>query len=93
MYFINSTIYVEDADGNTVGEVRQRFHVWQRNYDIYLDRRQIAAINSPLLAWEFAIRDEQGGLSYLILPRCISCQIYQSIGLIRNLNASAVYHE
>ena len=61
MYLINSTIFVEDADGNVVGEVRQRFHVWQRNYDIYLDRQQFAAINSPLLAWEFAIRDESGG--------------------------------
>ena len=61
MYLINSTIYVEDGEGNVVGEVRQRFHVWQRNYDIYLDKRQVAAINSPLLAWEFAIKDEQGG--------------------------------
>lgn len=65
MYLVNSTIYVEDGEGNVVGEVRQRFHVWQRNYDIYLDKRQIAAINSPLLAWEFAIKDEQGGMYVL----------------------------
>ena len=68
MYFVNSTIYVEDAEGEVIGEVRQRFHLWQRNYDIYLDRRQIAVINSPLMAWEFAIKDAQGGLS--------SCFIY-----------------
>lgn len=61
MYIINSTIYIEDGRGAPVGEVRQRFHVWQRNYDVYLGRRQIAAINSPLLAWEFALRDEDGG--------------------------------
>lgn len=66
MYFINSTIFVEDGEGQTVGEVRQRFHVWQRNYDIYLGKQQVAVINSPLLAWEFAIKDAQGGVLALI---------------------------
>lgn len=61
MYLVNSTIHVEDGAGQQVGEVRQRFHLWQRNYDIYLGRRQVASINSPLLAWEFALRDESGG--------------------------------
>ena len=41
--------------------MRQRFHVWQRNYDVYLGKQQVAAINSPLLAWEFAVKDAQGG--------------------------------
>ena len=71
MYFVNSTIYVENAEGEVIGEVRQRFHLWQRNYDIYLDRRQIAVINSPLLAWEFAIKDAQGGLFACFLSVCI----------------------
>ncbi len=70
MYFVNSTIYVEDAEGEVIGEVRQRFHLWQRNYDIYLDRRQIAVINSPLLAWEFAIKDANGG-GHAIIPAAL----------------------
>ena len=61
MYLVNSHIYVEDGEGAVIGEVRQRFHLWQRNYDLYLGKRQIATINSPLLAWEFALRDENGG--------------------------------
>ena len=60
-YLINSTIYIENGDGEVIGEVRQKWHLWQRNYDVFLDRRQIAAINSPLLAWEFALKDESGG--------------------------------
>ncbi len=42
-------------------QVRQRFHVWRRNYDVYLGRQQCAVINSPLLAWEFAVKDAEGG--------------------------------
>lgn len=29
-YWISSTIYVEDGEGNRVGEVRQRWHLWKR---------------------------------------------------------------
>jgi len=47
-------------------QVRQRFHVWQRNYDVYLGKQQVAAINSPLLAWEFAVKDAQGGMPDLV---------------------------
>ncbi len=35
-YFINSTILIEDGEGNVVGEVHQRWHLWRRNYDLYL---------------------------------------------------------
>lgn len=81
MYFVNSTIYVEDAEGEVIGEVRQRFHLWQRNYDIYLDRRQIAVINSPLLAWEFAIKDAAGGM-YPIASNPVSSKPV-SVGQLR----------
>ena len=70
MYLVNSHIYVEDGAGTLIGEVRQRFHLWQRNYDLYLGKRQIATIKSPLLAWEFALRDENGGEQHLTLCRC-----------------------
>ena len=46
---------------SVIGEVRQRWHLWQRNYELFLGKRQFAAVNSGLLAWEFVLRDEQGG--------------------------------
>ena len=61
MYLINSTIFVEDGEGNVVGEVRQNFHVWQRNYSLFLGKRQFASINGGLLAWEFVLKDQDGG--------------------------------
>ena len=60
-YFINSSIYVEDGEGSTIGEVQQRWHLWQRNYDLYIDRKQYATINSGLWAWEFLLKDRDGG--------------------------------
>ena len=60
-YFINSSIFVEDGEGNTIGEVQQRWHLWQRNYDLYIDRKQYATINSGLWAWEFLLKDKDGG--------------------------------
>ena len=61
MYLINSTIIVEDGEGNEIGEVKQRWHLWKRKYDLYLGRRQFADIQGNFLAWEFVLRDEQGG--------------------------------
>ncbi|DBA72062.1 TPA: hypothetical protein ACH3X2_010794 [Trebouxia sp. C0005] len=65
-YFINSSIFVEDGEGNTIGEVQQRWHLWQRNYDLYIDRKQYATINSGLWAWEFLLKDKDGGPMALI---------------------------
>lgn len=65
-YFINSTILVEDGAGEVVGEVHQRWHLWQRNYDLYAGRRQFAAINGSFLAWEFVLRDQKEGVLALI---------------------------
>lgn len=61
MYLINSTIFVEDGEDNVVGEVHQRWHLWKRNYDLYLNRNQFASIEGNFLAWEFVLRDESGG--------------------------------
>jgi len=32
-----------------------------RRYDLYMDQRQFAEIDGPLLAWEFVLRDKDGG--------------------------------
>jgi hypothetical protein len=56
--------------GEVVGEVRQRWHAWRRNYDLYLGRRQFAAISGGFLAWEFELKDAQDNTLALI-DRCV----------------------
>ena len=68
MYLINSTIIVEDGEGNAIGEVKQRWHLWKRKYDLYFGRRQFADIQGNFLAWEFVLRDENGGMHLLSTP-------------------------
>ncbi|KAF6252183.1 Scramblase-domain-containing protein [Scenedesmus sp. NREL 46B-D3] len=68
-YLINSYMYIEDPQGEAgeaVGEVRQRWHPWRRNYDLYLGRRQFAAISGGFLAWEFELKDAQNNTLALI---------------------------
>ena len=43
-----------------------RWHFWKRKYDLYLGKRQFAAIEGGFLAWEFALRDATGGTLALI---------------------------
>ena len=65
---------MEDGEGNTIGEVQQRWHLWQRNYDLYIDRKQYATINSGLWAWEFLLKDKDGGqytAACLHIPRTL----------------------
>jgi uncharacterized protein YxjI len=65
-YLISSTTYVETADGQAVGEVRQRWHPLRRNFDLYIGQQQYARISGPLLAWEFELTDDQGKTLALI---------------------------
>lgn len=53
---------IEDGAGAVVGEVHQRWHLWRRKYDLYLGKRQFAAIDGGFLAWDFTLRDESGGV-------------------------------
>ena len=57
---------IEDGEGTAVGEVQQRWHLWKRRYDLYLGRRQFAAIEGGLLAWDFELRDQAGQTLALI---------------------------
>ena len=65
-YLISSTIEIEDASGEVLGEVKQRWHLFRRNYDLYLNRNQFGEIKGNFLAWEFEITDEEGGTLALI---------------------------
>ena len=71
MYLLTSSIRVEDPEGRTIGEVFQRWHPLQRNYDLYRSSpagggRQFAEISGGFLAWEFELKDEAGGTLALI---------------------------
>lgn len=63
---INSRMILEDGEGNELGEIVQRWHLLRRKYDLYLDRRQVAEIDAPTLAWEFPLKDEQGNVLAVI---------------------------
>lgn len=65
-YLINSSMFIKNGDGDVVGEVHQRWHLWRRKYALYIDRTQFAAIDGGLLAWEFVMRDSKGGTLALI---------------------------
>lgn len=62
MYLISSTMYVEDGEGVVVGEIRQKWHLYKRNYDLFLGKTQFAEIAGTFLAWEFELKDAQGGV-------------------------------
>lgn len=46
--------------------MRQRWHPWRRRYDLFMGRRQFAAIDGPFLAWEFELKDAAGNTLALI---------------------------
>ncbi len=55
LYLVNSTTTIEDDSGEVVGEVVQKWHPLRRKYELFIDKVQVAAIDSPLLAWEFTL--------------------------------------
>eukprot|EP01113_Clastostelium_recurvatum_P037294 TRINITY_DN5432_c0_g2_i2.p1 TRINITY_DN5432_c0_g2~~TRINITY_DN5432_c0_g2_i2.p1 ORF type:complete len:437 (-),score=163.23 TRINITY_DN5432_c0_g2_i2:124-1434(-) len=61
VHVISSTMYVYNPIGEEIGQIFQRFHVLRRKYDIYLQKKQIAEIDMPMLSWDFVLKDEEGG--------------------------------
>lgn len=60
IWFINSTIFAE-IDGKVVGFVKRRWHLWRRNYDLYIGNKQFAVVENPgLWNWTFTLKDENG---------------------------------
>ena len=47
-------------------QVHRRWSMLQRNYDLYLEKKQFAAITGNFLAWEFELKDGNGGTLGLI---------------------------
>ncbi|RMZ52650.1 hypothetical protein APUTEX25_000769 [Auxenochlorella protothecoides] len=65
-YFISSTMYIEDGAGEKLGEVQQQWHLWRRNYALFVGSRQFSAIGGGFLAWDFELKDEAGNTMALI---------------------------
>lgn len=56
-------MFIENGQGDVLGEIQQRWHAWRRNYDLYINKTQFARIEGNFLAWEFELKDEKGGES------------------------------
>lgn len=60
--------------------MRQRWHLWRRKYDLFIGKRQFAAIDGGFLAWEFELKDAVGNTLALI-DRCVYRPHKTSLGL------------
>lgn len=56
--------------------MRQRWHPWRRRYDLFMGKRQFAAIDGPFLAWEFELKDG-GGNTLALIDRCVCVYVCQ----------------
>ncbi|KAK9732477.1 hypothetical protein RND81_04G002700 [Saponaria officinalis] len=59
------TAFITDATGNElfreIGVVHQRWHLWRRIYDLYLENKQFAVVENPgLWCWTFTLKDANG---------------------------------
>lgn len=60
LYLISTSIQVQTADAEHLGEVHMHWHAWRRRYRLYTDRTQFANIDQGFLAVDFDMRDENG---------------------------------
>ncbi|XP_015067436.1 altered inheritance rate of mitochondria protein 25 [Solanum pennellii] len=59
-WWINSSIYAE-INGEEVGVVHRRWHLWRRIYDLYLGNKQFAVVENPgFWNWTFTLKDIDG---------------------------------
>jgi len=65
-YLISSTMHVDDGAGNPLGDIQGEWHPLYRKYALFRDKQQFAAIQGMMLAWEFELRDNAGGLLALV---------------------------
>ncbi|KAJ0241740.1 Phospholipid scramblase [Hirschfeldia incana] len=59
-WWITSSIYAE-IDGEEIGVVHRRWHLWRRIYDLYLGNEQFAVVENPgFWNWTFTVKDAEG---------------------------------
>ena len=59
-WFLNSEIRVYNAKDELLGEVKQVWHLWRRQYELFIGKKQFAAIDTGFLGWDFQLVDDQG---------------------------------
>ncbi|KAI8992309.1 Scramblase-domain-containing protein [Pilobolus umbonatus] len=59
---INSKIMIYTEEDELIGEVHQRWNLVRRKYDLFVGSKQFAAIDTPILGWDFNLQDENGGV-------------------------------
>ncbi|KZV24161.1 altered inheritance rate of mitochondria protein 25 [Dorcoceras hygrometricum] len=61
-WWITSSIYAE-INGQEVGVVHRRWHLWRRIYDLYLGNKQFAVVENPgFWNWTFTLKDIDGNV-------------------------------
>uniref|UniRef100_A0A1J3JQM9 Phospholipid scramblase n=1 Tax=Noccaea caerulescens TaxID=107243 RepID=A0A1J3JQM9_NOCCA len=59
-WWITSSIYAE-IDGEEIGVVHRRWHLWRRIYDLYLGNKQFAVVENPgFWNWTFTVKGADG---------------------------------
>lgn len=68
-WFLNSEIRVYNAKDELLGEVKQVWHLWRRQYELFIGyivirlnhrKTQFAEIDTGFLGWDFHLVDEKG---------------------------------
>ncbi|CAG8498965.1 6170_t:CDS:2 [Funneliformis caledonium] len=60
--WINSRIFISTSEEHLIGEVHQQWHLWRRRYNLFINRKQFARIDTGFLSWDFNIEDELGSI-------------------------------
>ncbi|KAK6123273.1 hypothetical protein DH2020_042980 [Rehmannia glutinosa] len=61
-WWITSSIYAE-INGQEIGVVHRRWHLWRRIYDLYLGNKQFAVVENPgFWNWTFTLKDIDGNV-------------------------------
>ncbi|CAA0826800.1 scramblase-related [Striga hermonthica] len=61
-WWITSSIYAE-INGQEIGVVHRRWHLWKRIYDLYLGNKQFAVVENPgFWNWTFTLKDIDGNV-------------------------------
>lgn len=59
-YFITSSMFIELPDtGEVIGEIHQKWHLWRRRYELFVNKKQAFSVDGELLAWDFNMVNEK----------------------------------
>ncbi|EGF76983.1 hypothetical protein BATDEDRAFT_28058 [Batrachochytrium dendrobatidis JAM81] len=86
-WLLNSTITVTECNGNLIGKVKQKWHLYRRRYELVQHKKPFAKINGKPWTRNFGIENESGGKLGLI-TRSFSGVIRE---LFTNIGVYSIY--